>query len=260
MLIRRIAVENMETSTIWNLPSARVRVRSKDRKAATLLGERVVRMTVDCINFLADLVPYNFGWLYLPGEAASVAICSPVLSEGGSFLLQSSRRGPELDFSVETLKNASRLQPLVRKVDKLLKTGQRRPTDQLYLSAIQWAGRATVEPRREEAFLLFAIALESLILPTSDPIELTYRLRVRTAHLLGATARERERISDETRKLYTIRSKIVHNGYYEITEVELSRVKRMAQQAILALLGSRTAQTCRDKKALDTWFENKILS
>jgi Apea-like HEPN len=136
----------------------------------------------------------------------------------------------------------------------------RRDIDELYLSAIQWAGRATVEPRREEAFLLFAIALESLILPTSDPMELTYRLRIRTAHLLGATARERERISEETGKLYGIRSNIVHNGYYQITEVELARIKRKTKQAIFALLSSRTAQGCKDKKELNKWFENKILS
>ena len=91
-------------------------------------------------------------------------------------------------------------------------------------------------------------------------MELTYRLQIRTAHLLGASARERERICEETRKLYRIRSNIVHDGYYQITEVELARIKRKTTQAIFALLNSITAQGCKDKEELNKWFENKILS
>ena len=97
------------------------------------------------------------------------------------------------------------------RVAKLL-SHQRNDLEEKLVAAFQWAGRATAEIRREEAFLLYAIALESIVLADSDPIELTYRLRVRIAHLLGNSPEARRNIFSKVGHLYDIRSKIVHSG------------------------------------------------
>ena len=62
------------------------------------------------------------------------------------------------------------------------------------LSALQWAGRAAVEERREEAFLLYAIAIESLLLGGKSHVEVTERLAVRGAHLLSGDPKARENV------------------------------------------------------------------
>ncbi len=54
------------------------------------------------------------------------------------------------------------------------------------LSALQWAGKASVEPRREEAFLLFSVSLESLLLERDDKSEIAETLALRLAHLISA--------------------------------------------------------------------------
>ena len=40
-------------------PVAIQRVRARDNKAALLLAEREVQITLECLNFFADVVPYN---------------------------------------------------------------------------------------------------------------------------------------------------------------------------------------------------------
>ena len=66
------------------------------------------------------------------------------------------------------------------------------PSSDQVISSLQWADRATVERRREQAFLLYAIALESLVLADEDKQELKYRLRVPVAHLLGEDEQKRD--------------------------------------------------------------------
>jgi hypothetical protein len=113
-----------------------------------------------------------------------------------------------MDCSLEKLEQTPSLHPFVKKVDRLLKVNPQRDLGRVLLTAVQWVGRGSVETRREEAFLLLSIALESIVLPVTDT-ELSYRLRVRTAHLLGRTIGERTRISKEIRELYRMDSPTV---------------------------------------------------
>jgi len=96
------------------------------------------------------------------------------------------------------------------------------PTDleDRILASVQWAGRAQVEPRREEAFLLYAIALESLLLGKDVKSEIAYRLAVRCAHIGGGPALEdKKRVVDQIQSLYDLRSKIVHSGNFLVSDL-----------------------------------------
>ena len=118
---------------------------------------------------------------------------------------------------------------------------------------------ASVHPEREQAFLLFMIALESLVLAESDTGELGYRLRVRVSHLLGRNRGARERVSSTVKNLYDIRSKIVHRGSHEVTDGNLGEIRSITKNAILRLLLHRTICRYRKKKDLARWFENLVL-
>lgn len=250
--------ETLRKPAVFNSTCARVFVKAVDVNAALNLAKREVSNTIDSINFFADLLPYNYGWLYFPEEAASVWVTSPVLGESGIFSIPGHRQGPGPGFSFEKVRQTNTIQPFVRKINKILKEGPKCDLEEILLSSIQWAGRATVESRREQAFLLFAIALESIILPKMQA-EINYRLRIRTAHLLGATANEREVISKRVQRLYEIRSKIAHNGYYEVTDVELNQIRFLVKQVILKLLKSRIGVSGNSDE-FDRWLERKVLS
>jgi hypothetical protein len=190
-------------------------------------------------------------------EAAVASVQSLIIGEN-IYAAPLSVKGPFPDLSFKLLKGVATLRSLLRKIDNLLKQQQQSEIDALFVSAIQWAGRASVERRREEAFLLFAIALESIMLPKGDR-ELSYRLRIRTAHLLGRTASERRGISKEIGALYGIRSNIVHNGHCQITDEERSRIRLIVKRVIFAMLGNRAVARLGTRHELDVWFEKKCL-
>jgi len=68
----------------------------------------------------------------------------------------------------------------------------------------------------------------SLVLPETDPQELTDRLRVWVAHLLGRDRSRRAALSSTIRDLYKIRSKIVHSGSYQVTDEELGQLPTLS--------------------------------
>lgn len=260
MAFRKQLLADVRETPTWNSPCAKIEVTAKDSDAALALARRQVRLTLDAINFFTDLIPYNYGWLYFPEEAASMTVLSLVLSEDHSLSLPHRREGPLTGFSFRKLNETKYLRVLVRRVHQLLRNAEQRDIDQLLLSSVQWAGRATVEPRREEAFLLFAIAHESIILPSSEPRELSYRLRIRTAHLLGKTLEKRRKISKEVSDLYSLRSKIVHNGSYEITDDALARIRTLVKRVIRTVITNRDVARLEKARELDQWFEDKVLT
>ena len=103
--------------------------------------------------------------------------------------------------------------------------------------AFQWAGKASVEPRKEEAFLLFAISLESLLMERDGRLETTEKRALRGAHIIGGNAASPLTVCRDLKKLYGIRSKIVHSGSVEVGEDQLSE-SRLAHNVVFpALLG-----------------------
>lgn len=131
---------------------------------------------------------------------------------------------------------------------------------EVLLAAVEWAGRATTARGREEGFLLFAIALESLFLADGDPRELGYRLALRLACFMEESRAERARLVREVRRLYEIRSTIVHSGSYDASDEEFHSMRHLAKRAILRALVTRALVCCDSRKAAGEWFELMILS
>jgi hypothetical protein len=128
------------------------------------------------------------------------------------------------------------------------------------IAATQWAGKATVRNRKEEAFLLYAISLESLMLAEKNTEELLYRLRTRVAHLLGDNLVNRKEISKNIRDLYKTRSDIVHNGSYQVTDADLNLIRVYSKSCILHIINDTTFEAMSDIVSFVQWFEEKTLS
>lgn len=149
----------------------------------------------------------NGGRLYLPGEAHPTSGFSMMLQlESGALkrrqgISQNSPRlgtssylaGPFSNFSMSKEAIVA-LKPYGwERASQILAKEKRTEMEDRILAAMRWAGRATVTEMRdkdkkgtflvaEQAFLLYAIALESLLLKKDT--ELSYRLSLRGAHLL----------------------------------------------------------------------------
>jgi len=167
-----------------------VRVRARDARAAEALAKRRVRAAADCLNFFSDLVPFNHGWVFLPGDGERRATISTVIRPDGSLWCRMFRTRPIGLFSMAKLRASRHLRSTVKRVSGLLKR-ERNAVEELLVTSVQIAGQATVATRAEDAFLLYTMALESLILPKAN-MELRHRLAQRVARLLGRGTCERE--------------------------------------------------------------------
>jgi hypothetical protein len=202
------------------------------KEKAFELAYVLTRKTIDVLNFFSDLVKYNYGWLYLAGESESAVTMSIIVDSVGNFYIPSNRVGPIGGFSIRKMRNSAEIAKPLKIANALL--GKRDPSklDSLLLRAIQWAGRGTVEMNREQKFLLYAIALESVMLPEIKD-ELGYRLSVYTANLLEKNVNARRKLQREVKQLYKERSATVHDGD-AITDQSLSKRALVATFQIIS--------------------------
>lgn len=252
-------VTRLKSGELWNQPCAVVQVKARDRQAADEIARREAQDTLDALNFFADLTPYQHGRLYLPGDRESRPMTAPVLEESGSWSMPHSRAGPIAPFEFDKLRKAINLRPIVRRVHNISRSEGIREVEDLLLTAFRWAGRAAIEVRREHAFLLYAIALESAVLPGGNAEQLGYRLRMRVAHLLESRAEKRNDLVRRVRDLYGIRSKVVHSGWYQLPAEDLERMRRICKLVLLRLLTHRSMSRMKSLADLDAWFERQML-
>jgi Apea-like HEPN len=257
---RHRALADLKGLPSWGEGTAVVTLQARDDDAAGELAQRETRRTLDVLNFFADIVPYNYGWLYVPGETAAVTRGAPVLRADGMLSIPFTREGPLHTFKLSSIEDTAFLKPSVRRVDRLMRSEIVPSMCSVILASIQWAGRASTEPTREQAFLLYAIALETLMLPEESRQGLTYRLRIRVAHLLGKNRSSRKEVSALVNHLYDVRSRIVHSGSYEVTDDDLGRLKSIVKQCLLRALMDRRVRRLESPEAFRQWFEDRVLS
>ena len=249
-------IDDLLADSLLGRPTAVSKVNARDAKAALSLAERKVRSIIECLNFFSDAIPGDHGSLFLPTNQESPSgVERLAVSDSGSMYHDYSDDRPVGVFSIaEVRENAEEMAPCAfDRVESLLEKS-RNDVDELLLTAVRWAGRATVATTREEAFLLFAIALECLVLPTEKD-ELRYRLSQRVARLCGEDMDQRLELAKRTKKLYDVRSKIVHSGHYEVTEDERDEIQIATRVVILRLLTDPDVEKYGKLDKLHEYFE-----
>lgn len=121
------------------------------------------------------------------------------------------------------------------------------------------AGTACVEPKPQLAFLLFAIALESVVLGDQVKTEITYQLSTRVAHLLALTVTAKRSIVKQVNALYKLRSEIVHSGKNEISETDVYTIREICLRSLLTLTTSSEFTGMKSVEELDQWFDDRML-
>lgn len=251
---------------IWNAPCAAVPVQARDTESAESRARQALSHALDCLNFIGRRYFPGSGWLRLPGEASSVHVVVPVVGEiEGRSSVRLDRLEPSTTFALSQLRGQARTAHLVSAIGALYRaygarrrTGDKRSAGEALLASIEWAGRASTEQRREHAFLLYAISLETLVLPRKDD-GLKFRLGLRVARLLGASRDERLRIRDAVLTLYDIRSKIAHSGSYEVSRDSLLSLQGITRGVIIRILRRRGLWRQR-VDALDRFFRDREIA
>jgi hypothetical protein len=237
-------------------PCAVVEIDAKDSEAAQALAVRRSRQILDILNVFVDLVPYNDGWFYLPGETTRTKQIVPTQRQDGTLTANATTPPPRADVSWKSLWSVKRLVSPLRTLSNL--ATKKAYGAQLLFSGAQWVGRATVDRRREQSFLLYGIALETMVLPTTEGQSVAQKLRLRVAHVLGRTVDARKQIAKEVSRLYGIRSKVVHSGSYEVNDIDLARLRFIVKGVLFALLRNRKLHSM-SREQIAEWFDRKLL-
>jgi hypothetical protein len=117
-----------------------------------------------------------------------------------------------------------------------------------------------VASKKEEAFLLYMIALESLILGASASSEITFQLKLKTAHLIVKVSDKRKDLMRRLARLYGIRSTIVHSGSFQVTDAELEEIGLITKKALLTVVLHKPFKSMVSKKQFDEWLEERLLT
>lgn len=244
------------------LPYARVPVNAKDSAAGIEIAIRELRQTFDLLNYFGGVVGNREARAYLPWEATPFNLNAGVSDTEGYHtpLMHHEWRGPWIPFSLDLLFNTPRAKRggFPRALEILSKTKRSSLEDRL-LTAIQWAGRATVEERREEALLLFTVALESLLVNADEKDQITQRFAIRDAHLIGKDFVSRKLVYKRLKELYRFRSAIVHSGSIKIADADRDTIAHFVRVAIFTMLVVKPFCEMTTVEEFHTWFEDKIL-
>jgi len=232
-------------------------VHAVDPVAAQIQGQGLIRQTVDTLSFFANLGGQPRCQILLP-EDPRPAMAKTFLfaEETGESHASSAWVGPIAPFSFSGPQlHAAGLD----RTSQMLKKEAPSEFELRILSALQWAGKASVEPRREEAFLLFAVSLESLLLARDDKSEIAETLALRLAHLISAPG-TRLMVYRDMKRLYRIRSKIVHSGSFDVGEDQLSEIRYYTRFALLTMLLSPQVSELDTDAELTEWFRSRLLN
>lgn len=239
-----------------------VEVRAIESEAATVLAKQQIQLTIDAINFFSSLRNWP-AWVYLPGDGMSTTIgyvASKIKEVGTAIGLTAV--GPLEPLPLDKLHEVDRQDNIgLAAASQILASGNRvSEFQEVLLSAIRWAGKARVGNRNEESFLSYAIALESLILAEIENTELQYRLITRIAHLYGTDLASRKEILADMKRLYQLRSSIVHSGKIEVTDAEMQLMRRITQACIQKVLTDKAFANIRTIQDWKGWFDDRILA
>ena len=183
---------------------AELEVHAGDDDNAQEKAVRECRRTIDAINFFSDIFASSGAkaCVTLLGEGnqvirltrkrektklmiilrqRSAADESSIHFKGkqiAAFTCPESARGSITELKLPRPGSTHAIDSGLARVSELLAKDDSTTLEERILSAFQWAGRATVDVRREEAFLLYMIALESLVLGSKTNSEITDRKSV----------------------------------------------------------------------------------
>ncbi|TAK27089.1 MAG: hypothetical protein EPO40_18265 [Myxococcaceae bacterium] len=247
---------------------ARSAVRAVDDKAARHLGLERVRRTIDVLNFFA---PYFHRYSDVPrafvapeGKRTSLPWVVRRMKGGSlhwSCPTSEVSRFENTPIAAIDLTSARAVEIGLDRASAILETAMPNDLETRIANAMVWAGRASVEPRHDLAFLLFAISLEALLTKPSARGGVTDRLRLRVTHLIGIMPATRKRVFELMGRIYTIRSNLVHSGdATDLTDADLQAIRTLVQCAITGVLTDSRFKGMRRASELEQWLDDQLIA
>ena len=115
----RQILKSLRDERLWGTVCASVEVQARDSHSAEVLALRRARQTIAVVNLFTDLVPYNYGWVYLRGEATRSQQIVPIQNAKGDFTASHTTLEPFADMSWKALSKAKGIAGPFRTLNRL---------------------------------------------------------------------------------------------------------------------------------------------
>lgn len=238
-----------------------VTVEAAEIHAAKNTARQDILETIDILNYFSiALYPRDLRVrIHLATETPFGRHEVLAFQDDEKFSLELAREDALQEFDFTSIESVTAEKIGLSQIRSLLVKGVKTEMDRSIINAARIAGKAHVAGRHEDGFLLFAIAIESLIVGGKEQTDLTYKLSTRCAHLLGNDLDSRKTVSKDLKELYGIRSAIAHRGQSSFPEEKLTLIRRYALRIIRDFLTREEFREIETKVQLASWFDELML-
>lgn len=235
--------------------AATVTTTARDDGAALFLARSEVEATLECLNFFVPTMPYSHSTLSLTKGHSNLGIShNTVIGTDGSVNHGSALTSMPGMYSIrELVAKHDAAGVAARRVDSLLLSDRRSKVGELLIRAVRWGGRAVSAESLEDKLLFFTIALECLGLPDGYS-ELSYRLAQRVARVIGTDIESRQSAFADVKRLYDMRSAIVHGGQKEVSEYDVATIHAIALSFVIHMLTDSEVSSMKTQEQLQQYF------
>ncbi len=127
----------------------------------------------------------------------------------------------------------------------------------LVITALHWFGEASQDDSPPNKVVRLCTALEALLIGAQVD-RLTSELAERVAIVMEEKLDARKQLKRRMKKLYGLRSRVVHDGKRDVPEREARELECIVLQTIVAMAGR--LQQIQRKADVEVWFEDIRLS
>lgn len=149
----------------------------------------------------------------------------------------------------------------LRKLDEIYskRREKRNEFEKRLTDAIFWFGEGVTDDKSTMKFIKSCFALESLLLrDPNEPVQ--NNISERLAFIIGTDLDGRRFVKKEMKKLYRLRSDIVHGRQDEVTEGELNLLERFTRSCLISFCNEAPFMNFTNDSQLFEWVEEKKLS
>jgi hypothetical protein len=187
------------------------------------------------------------------------------------------RVGPLFQFELGRKRIALMRMHGLRSLDRILRSTTRTEIEQAIITSINWFGEALdtmaatertrfqqrpeprVQLRLGDCLLKLVMAMESLLVSGGEePISNT--LAERISFLLAEDYENRAKLKAFVKRMYDLRSKVVHGGLKVESKDEIRRLTYIVYASILKLIKNSDQMGIKTRDDLRGWFERKKLT
>jgi hypothetical protein len=241
---------------------ARLSVEAIDGEAAIAKGLFELELTLDVINFYSDVFdPFHRSHRATLANVQGYGMMRVLANEptAGAISIRPRQHGEHGELLLPEKTSKKAIDTGFHRADAMLAKSEPNGLERRLLAAFRWIGQASVESRPEQAFLLYAIGLESILSDPKKTMEVTSRLKLRVCHLCGKSIDDRKQIGVTFDAIYKIRCDIVHAGRTEVTGSDVLTVRNFAKSTLAVLLTDQRFVDMQSNEELQNWFEYQLL-